>query len=64
MPQAVSSASNDTAIVWHGDSDQQVSGNIEEDVVISSVPKDAVFPNLRVMVADLLDWAGSLGDGF
>lgn len=54
--------SNDTAVVWHGDRDQQASGNIEEDVVISFVPKDAVFPNLRERVANLLDWAGSLAN--
>ena len=55
-------SSNQTAIVWHGNSHEQYSGNIEEDVVISFVPEDAAFPTLRIAIADLVDWVSSLAD--
>ncbi|MFB6071318.1 MAG: hypothetical protein ABEJ76_09870 [Halanaeroarchaeum sp.] len=50
--------SNASAIVWQGNGHRQFAGTIEEDVVISFVPDDAVFPGLRVLIADLADWVG------
>jgi hypothetical protein len=48
--------------VWYGDSHERYSGNIEEDVVISFVPEDAVLPTLRIAITDLVDWVSSLGN--
>ena len=55
-------ASNESTIVWHGDSHAQYAGTIEEDVVISYVPEDAVLPTLRIAIADLIDWASGFRD--
>lgn len=53
--------SNETAIVWHSKSDEQYSGDIEEDVVISFVPEDSRLPTVRTMMANFFDWTRSLG---
>jgi hypothetical protein len=53
-------SANDTAIVWYGDSHEQYAGYIEDDVVISFVPTDAKVPAIRVRLASLFDWFGSL----
>lgn len=52
---------NETAVVWHSESDEQYSGDIEEDVVISFVPEDARLPTVRTIMADFFDWTRSLG---
>ena len=52
-------STTDTAIVWHGDSDEQYAGHID-DAVTSFVPRDATVPAVRVRPAALLDWLGSL----
>lgn len=52
-------STTDTAIVWHGDSDEQYAGHIDA-AVISFVPRDATVPAVRVRLAGLLDWLGSL----
>ena len=54
-------SSNESTIVWLGNSHEQYSGNIEEDVVISFVSEDTVFPGLRIAIADFLDWVSALG---
>lgn len=51
---------NETSIRWQGDSHEQYSGHIEEDVTISSVPEQTLFPNIRIGVANFLDWLRSL----
>ena len=53
-------SANNTAIVWHGDSHEQYAGHIEDDVVISFVPTDAPVPAIRVRLAALVEWLGSL----
>lgn len=50
---------NETSVRWNGDSDEQYSGHIEEDVTISFVPNQARVPNIRVAAANVLDWVGS-----
>ncbi|MEF8894491.1 MAG: hypothetical protein V5A26_10635, partial [Halodesulfurarchaeum sp.] len=51
---------NKTSIRWKGDSHEQYSGHIEEDVTISFVPEQVAFPNVRVIAANFLDWVRSL----
>ncbi|MFB6114182.1 MAG: hypothetical protein ABEJ58_08810 [Halodesulfurarchaeum sp.] len=53
-------SNNETAIVWKGNSHRQFAGHIEEDVVISFVPRDARFPALRVTITAIFDWFGTL----
>jgi len=53
--------SNTTTIRWNGDSHDQYSGHIEEDVTISFVPEQVRFPKVRIAAATVLDWADSLG---
>ena len=55
-------ASNQSEIVWYGDSHEQYSGNIEEGEVISFVPENAAFPTLRIAITDVIDWVSSLGN--
>ena len=52
--------SNRTTIRWKGDSHDQFSGHIEEDVTISFVPERARCPSFRVFSANVVDWMGSL----
>lgn len=52
-------STTDTTVVWHGDGDEQHAGHID-DAVIPFVPRDATLPAVRVRLATLLDWLGSL----
>lgn len=51
---------NETSVRWNGDSHEQYSGHIEEDVTISFVPEQARVPNIRVATANFVDWIGSV----
>jgi hypothetical protein len=46
---------NKTSVGWKGDSHEQYSGHIEEDITISFVSNQALLPNIRVIVANFLD---------
>lgn len=50
---------NKTSVRWNGDSHEQYSGHIEEDVTISFVPDQTRVPNIRVATANFVDWVGS-----
>ena len=51
--------SNITSVGWKGDSHEQYPGHIEEDSTISFVPEQAWLPNVRVVVANFVDWVMS-----
>jgi hypothetical protein len=51
---------NETLIRWKGDSQEQYSGHIKEDVTISFVPEQTRFPKGRVVAANFLDRVRSL----
>ena len=50
---------NKSSIGWKGDSHEQYSGHIEEDITISFVSDQTLLPNIRVIVANFLDWVMS-----
>lgn len=47
---------SETSVQWEGDSHEQYSGHIEEDITISFVPEQARLPNIRVATANFVDW--------
>lgn len=53
-------SNNETTVRWNGDSHEQYSGHIEEDVTISFVPNQTSVPSVRVGAANVLDWVYSL----
>lgn len=50
---------NTTSVGWKGDSHEQYSGHIEEDITISFVSDQSLLPNIRVLVANFVDWVMS-----
>lgn len=48
-------STNETTVVWHGDSHAQYAGDIDRHAVVSFTRRDAVLPGLRAWLAGLLD---------